>query len=62
MKPACLCGQQPACDQECCVPDLDYRAACLSDSEIRTMLTVLLREWRIRCHSAELTHAEHRYN
>ncbi len=62
MKPACVCGKYPACEQECCVPELDYRAACLSDGEIRIMLTVLLREWRIRCHSAELSVSSQRYN
>ena len=54
MKRGCTCGRLVTYDQSGNVREIDCGTGCLTDHEIRSALTLLLREWRKRCLEAEL--------
>lgn len=54
MKRPCSCGKLVTYDATGTVQEIAGGAGCMTDSEIRSVLTVLLREWRKRCMEAEL--------
>ncbi len=54
MKRPCTCGQLSVYQRNGRIPDLDNGAGCLTDSEVRGAVTVLLEEWRRRFSNAEV--------
>ena len=54
MKRSCSCSGLVTYDQSGNVRENACDAGCLTDHEIRSTLTLLLREWRKRCLEAEL--------
>lgn len=54
MKRDCSCGRLVTYDETGNVRETSGGTGCLTDSEVRSVLTVLLREWRRRCMEAEL--------
>lgn len=55
MKRSCSCGRLVVYNETGNVQEVDGGTACLTDSEIRSALGVLLREWRKRCMEAEFS-------
>lgn len=53
MKRTCSCGGLSVYDDTGRLRQERSGPACLTDNEVRGMLTVLLREWRRRCGDAE---------
>lgn len=54
MKRTCSCGRLVTYDEAGNVREMAGGTGCLTDGEIKSVLTVLLREWRKRCMEAEL--------
>jgi hypothetical protein len=53
MKRICSCGALSVYDDTGRLRQESSGPACLTDNEVRGMLTVLLHEWRRRCGDAE---------
>jgi hypothetical protein len=47
MRP-CTCGKLSIYDRNGQLPDLDNGRRCLTDNEVRSVLTILLQEWQVR--------------
>lgn len=54
MKRACSCDKLVTYDETGNIREISGGAGCFTDGEIRSILTVLLREWRKRCLETEL--------
>lgn len=62
MKRTCSCGKLVTYDETGNIREFSGGAGCMTDSEIRAALTVLLREWRKRCMEAELRSGRQGYH
>jgi hypothetical protein len=62
MNRTCSCGQLVTYDGTGNIREISGGAGCMTDSEIRSVLTVLLREWRRRCMEAELPSSQIGYH
>ena len=54
MNRSCSCDRLVTYDASGQITGNDNGPGCLTDNEVRGMLTVLLREWRRRCSDAEM--------
>jgi hypothetical protein len=54
MKRDCTCNKLVTYDRKGSIQGCPGGAGCLTDSEIRSTLGILLREWRKRCMEMEL--------
>lgn len=54
MKRPCTCGKLSVYQRDGRVSDRDNGAACLTDSEVQGMATVLLAEWQRRFSDVEV--------
>lgn len=49
----CSCGRLVTYDRQGRLNQSEGDSGCLTDNEVRSMLTILLQEWRRRCQAME---------